>query len=481
MLVNKSNRYRFFRFAAGIGLVLFATAFSFYFHFNLSAATSLHLLFVVLIALQWGFPEASVASLLSVGCLDYFFTEPLFQLTIANRHDWLALIIFETVALLVSRLSSKLKIHAAAADAQRSRLQMLYELSQNILLLNRHEAAEPQLVNLIRTILKVGSVSLWDAYEVRLYQSPNSAITEDEVRSVFFTEQDTDDSANAISKRVLRIGTRPIGSLVFCDHSLDAMTVDAVASLTAIAIERARSFSAETNAEAARRSEQLRSTVLDALAHAYKTPLTTIKSSSSGMLEIGSLSEVQKDLVSLIDDEVEHLIELTDRLLRTAELDRASLKLKRREVNSLELVGDVVNQYKKDTNQHVFEIETPTSGIVILADRHLMRMVLEQLLDNAIKYACPHSRISVGVRDDEVETIISVHNEGSFIPREERQRIFERFYRGLGSEHRAAGTGIGLSVARRITEAHHGRIWVDSDPEAGTTFFIALPRMTKEK
>jgi two-component system sensor histidine kinase KdpD len=74
-----------------------------------------------------------------------------------------------------------------------------------------------------------------------------------------------------------------------------------------------------------------------------------------------------------------------------------------------------------------------------------------------------------------------VHNEGSFIPREERQRIFDRFYRGLGSEHRAAGTGIGLSVARRITEAHHGRIWVDSDPEAGTTFFIALPRMTKEK
>jgi two-component system, OmpR family, sensor histidine kinase KdpD len=479
--VSKSKRDLVYRLAAGIGLMLSATGVAFFLHFNLSSATSLHLLLIVLIALRWGFLAASTASLLSVACLDYYFTEPYFQLSMSDPHDWFALIVFEIVALLVSRLSSKLKVHAAEAESQRSRLQMLYELSQNILLLNRHEPAEPQLVNLIGTILKVNSVSLWDAYEVHLYQSPKSTVTEEEVRSVFFTEQNADDPSNATCRRVLRIGARPIGSLVLSEHALDPMTVDAVASLTAIAIERARSFSAESNAEAARRSEQLRSTVLDALAHAYKTPLTTIKSSSSGMLEIGSLSEVQRDLVSLIDEEVEHLIELTDRLLRTAELDRESLKLKRREVNIFELAGEIVNQYEKDTPQHIFQTIAEKPNIIALADMHLMRLVLEQLLDNAVKYACPHSKISVSVREDEVETIVSVHNEGSFVPREERQRIFDRFYRGLGSEHRASGTGIGLSVAKRITEAHHGRIWVDSDPEAGTTFFIALPRMTKEK
>ena len=77
--------------------------------------------------------------------------------------------------------------------------------------------------------------------------------------------------------------------------------------------------------------------------------------------------------------------------------------------------------------------------------------------------------------------VISVRNEGSFIPPEEKDKVFQRFYRSPGTEHKAAGTGIGLSVVRRITEAHQGRTWVTSDPENGTTFVPLLPRTAKEK
>ena len=157
-------------------------------------------------------------------------------------------------------------------------------------------------------------------------------ITEDEVRSTYFTERNEDDALTSTSRRVLRSGTRAIGSLAICGHSLDTASINATASLAAVAIERARSFSAESNAEAARQSEQLRSAVLDSLAHAFKTPLTTIRSSSSGLIEMNTLHGVEKRLVVLIDEEVKRLSDLTTRLLRTARMDNANLKLKRERI-----------------------------------------------------------------------------------------------------------------------------------------------------
>jgi len=90
-------------------------------------------------------------------------------------------------------------------------------------------------------------------------------------------------------------------------------------------------------------------------------------------------------------------------------------------------------------------------------------MALLQLLDNASKYASPGSPVTLRVITTDTEVVFSVHNEGSFISSEERLRIFQRFYRSPGTKHRASGTGIGLSVAKRIAEAHTGRVWAESD------------------
>jgi two-component system sensor histidine kinase KdpD len=98
-----------------------------------------------------------------------------------------------------------------------------------------------------------------------------------------------------------------------------------------------------------------------------------------------------------------------------------------------------------------------TSGSDVWADAHLLQMALLQMLD-----------------------VFSVQNEGSFIAPEERLRIFQRFYRSPGSQHKAPGTGIGLSVTKRIAEAHRGRVWVENDSETSTTFFFALPHICKE-
>jgi two-component system, OmpR family, sensor histidine kinase KdpD len=468
------------RIAVGIAAALLITWVAYRFHFNLSSATSVHLFLVTVIALRWGFFEASIVSLLSVACLDYFFTQPLFQFYMSDSHDWVALVTFESVALVVSRLSNQVSRHARDSEIHRSHLQKLYELSENVLLLDRQKPIDEQLASLIQTTLQVKGVALWNAYDLHLCMSGTCEVTEDEVRSIYFTERNEDDSVTATSRRVLRSGTRAIGSLIICGHSLDDASINATASLTAVAIERARSFSAESSAEAARQSEQLRSAVLDGLAHAFKTPLTTIRSSSSGLLEMDTLSGAEKRLVALIDQHADHLNDLTTRLLRTAKIDNADLKLKREQIDLRQLIQSSIEASAQELGTHPINLQPRVQRSLVWADRQLLEMALFQLLDNAAKYGSPDSSITIDVQEEQAETLISIRNEGSFIPPHEREKIFKRFYRSPGSDRRASGTGIGLSVVKRITEAHQGRTWVNSGEHTGTTFFLTLPRTAKE-
>ena len=112
----------------------------------------------------------------------------------------------------------------------------------------------------------------------------------------------------------------------------------------------------------------------------------------------------------------------------------------------------------------------------LFIDPILMEQVFVNILDNAAKYSSPGSCITLEGLQEPAEILISVRNQGSFIPPEERDKIFERFYRSPGSNRKAPGTGIGLSVVKQITESHFGRAWVDSDTQTGTTFFVSLPR-----
>src|ERR1700757_306473 len=108
------------RVLSGVAAALLITGAAYRLHFNLSAATSIHLLLITVIALRWGFSPASAVSVVSVGCLDYFFTEPLFHFYMSDSHDWVALATFESVALVVSRLSDQVHRHATDSELHRS-------------------------------------------------------------------------------------------------------------------------------------------------------------------------------------------------------------------------------------------------------------------------------------------------------------------------------------------------------------------------
>jgi two-component system sensor histidine kinase KdpD len=102
-------------------------------------------------------------------------------------------------------------------------------------------------------------------------------------------------------------------------------------------------------------------------------------------------------------------------------------------------------------------------------------MVLTQYIDNALKYSAPDTPIGVAARKGMSEVVISVQNVGSTVRMEDRERIFDRFYRGANLKDSVPGTGIGLSVVKKAAEAHSGHVWVISDREKGTTFFLSLP------
>lgn len=469
------------RVICGCATALLLTFLSFRLHFNLSSATSVHLFLVILIALRWGLVQASLASVLSIVCLDYFFTDPLFHFYVTDSHDWVALAVFEATALLVSSLSSQTSRHARELERRETQQKTLYELSQRVLLLNRDRAADQQLVELIRSSLHIEGAALWNAYEMCQFQDGVCSFTEEQMRGAYFCEANQDDEEHRIAVRVLRLGTRPIGSLCLYGHALDTATVNAVAVLVAVAIERARSFQTETSAEAAKQSEQLRSSILDGLAHAFKSPLTTIRTSSSGLLAMNTLAGTEEKLVTLIDRHASQLSDLTTHLLLTAKLDGTDLRLKRERLDLTQLIRHTVEDASHELDGHPVTLNLAPTDALAYVDRKLVQMALFQILDNAAKYSSPESPVVIGLRSDEAESIISVRNEGSFIPDGERPKVFQRFYRCAGSTRSISGTGIGLSVVKRITEAHHGRTWVESDPDDGTTFAISFPRVAKER
>jgi two-component system, OmpR family, sensor histidine kinase KdpD len=475
---------RLLRLPASALIIALVTWIAYASHAKSFVAGFLYLFPVMLLAFGWGFFEATFASVLAVGCLDYFFTEPLLQLSMSDPQDWLALTGFESVVLLVSGLAVRLKRQATEADHQRSLTEKLFLMSRNILLLDHRNATGPQLAKLIIEIFGMDGVSLWDGREARIDTAGASCIPDDELRAAYFQEQNEDDSENGRYKRVLLLGSRSIGAIGLVAHSskekMDARTVDAIASLSALTLERLHAFLAESHAEASKHSEQLRSALLDGLAHAFKTPLATIQTASSGLLDADALTPEQRELISTVNNEAIRLDELTTQALRTAKLDYERLKLHKEKIALEPFLRDFPEQSARNLGGHPLAVVNEGSEAVIWADLRLLQMALMQLLDNASKYAEPGSPIILSAATTDTETVFSVINEGSYIAPEESLRIFQRFYRSPGSQYRAPGTGIGLSVVKRIVEAHNGRVWVESDLEAGTKFYLTLPLIRKE-
>ena len=459
-----------------VGVVLaILTAIGFVVQANQLTVSLLYLLVVVAVASVIGFGPATFTSVLAVLLLDYYFEPPVFSFAVESPSIFVALVTFEVTALAIGRLQARESRSATEAESSRAGMEKLYELSRSSLLLDFRQPPGPQLAVLVQRIFDVRAVSFFDATLGRQDRVGDwRADEEDAAKECYLRDAAHDDAQAQTFERLLRTGSQRLGALVVRGR-VSPLVMDALAALSAIAIDRHQSFENEDRAEASKRGEQLRAAVMDALAHDLKTPLTAVQTASSGLLELGCLTDMQTELVKLIDDQTARLNELCTRLLKTAKLDPKQVDLETNEVNVGELVSEVLagGPSGREKNRIVVKVDDPS--LTVRVDRKLLGMILTQYIDNARKYSTAGTPIEVAAVKSHGEALISVHNFGSSIRIEERERIFDRFYRSPDMKDTVSGTGVGLSVVRKAAEAHNGHVWVISDEKEGTTFFLSLP------
>ena len=461
---------------AGCWVIVLLTFAGYVLHFNPAPVGFLFLLIVVCVAILCGFWQASIVSVLACACLDYFFYPPILHFTVNDPQDWVALGAFEISALLVSRLSSREQLSSREVELQRKAMEELYELSRSTLLINMHQPPGPQLTQLIQRIFGAEAVAIFDANSGSTdLVGPWSKDEPDLAKECYLLQADDEDKTTRTSRRLLRAGVESIGALAIRGN-LGTLVTNALASLTAVTLDRCVSFEKESQIEASNQSERLRAAVLDSLAHAVKTPLTAIQAANAGLNEVGNLNRAQADLAAMIDDELNKLSLLSTRLLQTAKLEADDLSVGKDEIVVEDLVSGVLRDQNKRLAGHPVEVAIADQSMRIRGDRELLSMALVQYLDNAAKYSFAGSAVKVAAWESHSEVMISVHNFGPPIPLSDRERIFQRFYRSEVTMHRAPGTGVGLSAVKMAAEAHQGHVWVISSANEGTTFYMSIPQ-----
>jgi two-component system, OmpR family, sensor histidine kinase KdpD len=360
------------------------------------------------------------------------------------------------------------------SQPNRTEAEKVCELVLTAAHLNLQLKPGPQMASLIHSIFGVEAVAILDGDLDEIYQSgPWFPGLEDTIRSIFIFETVRDDPDTGLIRRVLRVRDLPIGALLLRGETSELAATN-IASLVSITFDRYHALASEMRMEEAKKTEELRTTVLDSLAHAYKTPLTAIQAASSGLAEMGHLTPAQSGLVALISEQVELLNHLTTRLLRTARLEKHSLHTE--PVAVAPLLDDVVAGSREQLADLSVKVVLARDDLAVVGDRGLLDAMLAQFVDNAGKYALSGSTITIEAAEQNAEILFSVHNVGPVIPAEDHERIFDRYFRST-PQHHAPGTGIGLSVAKQAAQAHGGRVWVSSDEQHGTTFFAALPAL----
>jgi two-component system sensor histidine kinase KdpD len=141
------------------------------------------------------------------------------------------------------------------------------------------------------------------------------------------------------------------------------------------------------------------------------------------------------------------------------------------------LVKDVVSELSGVLKGHSIELSIEEQDPPLQGDRELLKLILTQYLDNAAKYSAPETPIGIIVRESSSELLLSVRNHGALIQMQDRDRVFDRFYRSPEAKIHAPGTGLGLSIVKKAAEAQQGHVWVVSAEDEGTTFFLSVPKM----
>lgn len=410
----------------------------------------LYVFAVVFVALMWGFAYALPASIASMLALNWFFLPPTHTFRLDKSENWFALAVYLGTSIVVSSLAAAVRNRAAEAEQRGLEQSLLADVSAALL-----EGGDVQ-----RRLLPT-SARLAAALRVE-----RARIELDSVRR----------AERAEASVPLVAGGRAVGTLFFDkastpDPEAVGRLLPALASLLAVASDRERLARAAVEAETLRRSDVMKTTLLRAVSHDLRSPLTAIRAAAEGLThESLALEAADRDeLLSTIRVEAARLERLVANLLDISRLEAGSAK-PRPELWSVDgLVAVALDAVPG--SEHV-EVELDESGPPVRVDPGHIERVLANLLENALAATSEGGAVVVRVDTEDDEVRIRVDDAGPGLPANELERIFEPFERG---NNQGRGTGLGLAIARGFAEANGGRLWAEASPLGGAAFVLALP------
>jgi two-component system, OmpR family, sensor histidine kinase KdpD len=426
-----------------------------FFGTNRTTASMLLLLEVLAIATIGDGILAMVSSTVASLAFSYYFVDTIGSFRVTTVGGLVTFTAMALTAFTGSRLSILAQRRASEAIRRREEMERLNQLGRVLLSAETMAQAAEDAVQKVVELFDLKGAVLRVAGAAHAFQ--HGVITSGQVSVI---PLDTDYGADVLELH---------------GPHLSGEVSNAIASTIRLVLERARNAEERGKLRTIQRGEELRMTVLNAMAHNLRTPLTSIKAAASMLRASGRIpSAHERELVVVIDEEADRLNQLIAESLALAKLEGRQTQPLVEECLIQPIIERVAARMSRYFGRREFIIDIPEDLPAIVGDSFLFEQMLVQVVDNAWKYSQPGAPIRISAEALERSILLTVWNRGNEIPEEERNRIFDKFYRGTKDRQRVEGSGLGLAIAKTIAEACRGKMWLDVEP-LGPAFRFELP------
>jgi two-component system sensor histidine kinase KdpD len=467
-------------------------------YLDLANIAMLFLLVVVLIAVRYGRGPSVVATCVSVACFDFFFVPPRFTFAVSDFQYVITFLVMLAVGLITGHLTADLRFQARVASHREKRSRALYEFARELSGALQTEQIFETTQSFIQRAFRARATLLVPDDAGRLQLPPLNAA--DIATSAHLSVLDTGIAQWAFDRAEsagLGTGTLPASRIFYLPLVAPMRTrgvlaiepehrrwilipeqrqqLDTFAALAAIALERVHYIEVAQNALVNMESERLRNSLLAALSHDLRTPLTSLVGLSESLAgSRPALAQSQLDVAAALHDEALRMSALVSNLLDMARIQSGEVKFNLQWQPLEEVVGSALRASGSMLKGHVVRTQLPYGLPLLRYDAVLIERVLSNLLENAAKYTPPGSRIEISAALHGAWINVMVYDDGPGLPHGREEAIFEKFTRGE-RESAKPGVGLGLAICRAIVEAHGGRIAAAPSPLGGAAFVITLP------
>ena len=460
-------------------------------HFTLVDIAMIYLLGIVIVSMRTGKGPSFLATLLSVATFDFFFVPPFYTFSVSDIRYLFTFIVMFIVALVISRLTLRIREQASAARQRERRTAALYSLSRELVRERGIERLSATAIKHLNDLFGARTVIMAPGEDGKL-SIPQTGLEIFEIDQkemsvaqwAFDHRQEaglgTDTLSGAKALYIpLITSTRAVGILGIVPESPSGgfdheqiHVLESFANQIAMAIDRAMLSGETQEALLKAETEALRSTLLSSVSHDLRTPLAAITGAATALLQedISLNPENKQELVRTIKEEAEHLNQIIRNVLDMTRLEMKALKVKKEWQSIEEVVGVALNRLSERLKDREIIVRIPGDLPLVPFDPLLIEQVLMNLLDNALKYSPQATPIEISAEVKENKLLVEVADRGPGIPEGQEERIFEKFVHGAGG-----GIGLGLAISRAIVIAHGGRIWAENRPDGGAVFRFTLP------